>query len=454
MDAGQRARSFAASRLDAWVAELADLVAIPSVSGDPHRARDVGRAARWCADALRRAGVPDVRVLRTGGHPVVWGACDGAHGRPTVLVYGHYDVQSVEPEQAWRRPPFRPVVADGRLWGRGASDDKGQLLTHVKAVEALHAVAGRPPVNVRFVFEGEEEAGARGILRLLSERPDLFAADVAVVSDNEMLGPGRPAITCSLRGHVALELDVRGPDHDLHSGAFGGAVHNPLDALADMLAGLHDARGRVRVPGFYRSVRPGHGRAGRSRSASEIVRLAHVPRPWGERGYSVAERVTVRPMVTVNGISGGHQGPGSKGVIPARATAKLDARIVPDQDPAEVDRLLRHWIAAVAPPTVRVAVRTLVRSRPVELDVRHPAVAAAQEAYRVGFGRPAELVRSGGSIPFVSALSTRLGVPTVLMGFGLPDDRKHGPDESFSLDCFQRGIATSIEFLCRMGAQR
>ena len=372
-----------------------------------------------------------------------------------MLIYGHYDVQPVDPLNEWRSPPFEPIVRGNDLYGRGASDDKGQMFTHVKAMQSYLRTIGKLPVNVKCLFEGEEEIGSPNLLPFLVRNRHRLAADVAVLSDTRFLAPDRPAITYALRGALSVGLEVAGPRQDVHSGAFGGAVHNPPQALCQIIAKLHDASGRVAIPGFYDAVREWgeEERAFMARTGHkdvQILRDAGVEKGWGERGYTLYERATIRPAMTINGIHGGYQGPGSKAVIPARAVAKLSFRLVPEQDPREIDQLFRGYVARITPPTVRTAIRTYFRAKPALVDRNHPAMRAAVMAYRHGFGAAPVFLRSGGTVPVVSLFQEMLGIPTVLMGFALPDDRMHAPNEKFHLPNFFKGIATSIRYLAEL----
>jgi acetylornithine deacetylase/succinyl-diaminopimelate desuccinylase-like protein len=446
------AARYARANRERFVRSLCELVAIPSVSVDPARAADVRRCGEALARELRRIGLQRVEVVPTARHPVVYAEWLGARDRPTVLVYGHYDVQPVDPPRAWHSPPFQPVIRGGHLYGRGAADDKGQLSTHIRALESYLATARRLPVNVKCLFEGEEEIGSPNLPHFLERHRRRLRAHVAVMSDTRMLGPDRPAVAYSLRGSLSMELAVRGPRGDLHSGNFGGAIHNPVQALAELLAGLHDRDGRVTVRGFYEAVRlvPQPERVQMARSGptdAEILRDAKVGRGWGERGFSLYERTTIRPALTINGIAGGYQGPGGKAIIPAEASAKLNVRLVPDQRPDEVARLLRAHVRRTLPPTVTWRLRGSSGAMPVVLDRNHPAMDAAARAYRRGFGRAPVFVRSGGTIPVVNLFRELLGLETVLMGFALPSDRIHAPNERFGLSRFARGIATSVAFL-------
>jgi len=438
-----------------FLAELEELIRFPTVSALPRHAPDLERCASWLARHLSAIGLERAAVLSTPGHPLVCGEWLHAAGRPTVLIYGHYDVQPVDPMPAWRTAPFEPTMAGSDLYARGASDDKGQLFAHVKALEAYLQTLRRLPVNVKCLFEGEEEVGSPSLTDFLADHERLVAADVLLVSDTRFLAKDRPAITYALRGELALELTLRGPRRDLHSGVYGGAIHDPLQALCEVVGGLHDANRRVAIPGFYAAVR---GVAARERalmardgpSDAQMLRDAMVARGWGERGYSMYERTTIRPALTIGGITGGYQGTGVKAVIPAGATAKIDVRLVHDQDPVEIERLLRRHVARVTPPTVRARVRTVSSARPVIIDRSEPALRVAAVAYKKGFGVAPALVRLGGSIPAVGILQERLGIAAVLMGFGLPDDGIHAPNEKLHLPNFFKGIATSIWFLAEL----
>lgn len=435
-----------------FVRELAELIRFPTVSAQPEHAQAMRRCATWIGDHLRAIGLDNVQIVGTPGHPIVTADWLHAPGRSTLLIYGHYDVQPPEPLDQWTSPPFDPAIRDEYLHGRGASDDKGQMFVHLKAIESYLRTSGSLPVNVKCIFEGEEEIGSRSLRGFLTRRGEEWGANAAVLSDMWMLGRDRPTIAESLRGALSVEVEVRGPERDLHSGNFGGAIHNPLQALCEMLAKLHDARGMIAVPNFYEGVREltADERAYMARvgaSDSRILCDAGAEVGWGEPGYSLYERTTIRPALSINGVVGGYQGPGAKAVIPARASVKLDFRLVPDQDPEEIDLLFRGFMARLAVPTMDVSVRTLFRARPFVLLRDHPAVHAACEALRKGFGVAPTFMRIGGTIPVAHLLQEELGIPTVPMGFALPDDGLHAPNERFLLRNFFRGIETSIQFL-------
>ncbi len=439
-----------------FVAELKEFVRFPSVSAQPRNTGDVNRCAEWLADHLRAIGMRRVTVVPTPQHPLVYAEWLEVSGAPTVLIYGHYDVQPAEPLDQWQSPPFEPVVRGKDLYGRGASDDKGQLLVHVKALESCLRARGRLPVNVKCLFEGEEEIGSPNFAPFLAKNERALSADVVLVSDTSMLGPNRPAITYAMRGSLSLELEVTGPEVDVHDGVFGGAIHNPLKGLCDIVAGLQAGGGRITIPGFYDRVREVDAVERTDMSSNgptdeQLLKSLRASRPWGERGYSLYERTTIRPSLTISGITGGYQGPGAKAIIPSRAVAKLNIRLVPDQDPREIERLVRRHIARVTPFTLRASVRTLLAAKPVVVDRTHPSVKAAATACYKGFGATPVFVRSGGTNPAVTAFHDILGLPTALIGFGLPDDRIHAPNEKFHLPNFHKGIATSICFFHEVG---
>jgi len=449
------ALAYARRHRERFVAELGEFVRFESVSAEPRRAGEVSACATWLAGHVRSLGLSEAQVVPTPRHPLVRAGWRRAPGRPTALLYGHYDVVPPDPLDVWRSPPFVATRRGNELYGRGTSDDKGQLFAHVKALEAYLRTAGRLPINVTCLFEGEEEIGSPSLESVLAGHRGAFSADIAVVSDTPMLGPGRPAITYALRGLLSLEVQVDGPRRDLHSGAFGGAVHNPAQVLCDLLSTLHDAAGRVAVPGFYDSVRPAdHAERGMMArtgpSGTRLRRDGGIEVDWGEHGYTPYERTTLRPALIVNGLAGGYRGPGPKAVIPARAQAKLSVRLVPDQDPEEIAERLEQHLTRITPPTVRVSIERHSGAPPFVMDGEHPALPAAVAAFRAGFGATPVFLRAGGAIPAVSMLRTVLGLPPLLMGFGLPDDGIHGPNERLHLPTFWRGVETCIWLLAKL----
>jgi len=450
---------------DRLVAELGDWLAIPSVSADPERRGDMVKAAEWLAARLRRIGVANAEIVATDGHPIVRGDWLGAGAdRPTVLCYGHYDVQPAEPLDAWSSPPFEASIRRSArgddLYARGATDDKGQVLVQTAAVEALFATAGRLPVNVRFLYEGEEEVGSTAVIRHVRENAASIAADVALVSDTAIAAPDRPSIECGLRGIWADELVVRGPRQDLHSGGYGGVVMNPLHALAGIVASFHDASGRVAIQGFYDGVRELAAEESADLAAlgiddARILRETGAPAAFGEPGFQPAERIGSRPTLDVIGMWGGVLGAAFKGIIPAEARAKITCRLVPYQDPDCVGRCVAAHVAKHAPAAVTASFGgRSVRIAPTLLESDSPAFEAAARAFERGFGARPLRSLCGGGIPIVGHLVDALDAPAVLMGFGLPDDGAHGPDEHFSLECFRKGVRTVAAFLEEMGERR
>lgn len=439
------------ARQDAGVAELQDWLRIPSISADPAHDDDVHAAAEWTLRHLQRAGFQEARLVETPRHPVVVARHDVDPEAPTVTIYGHYDVQPAAREDGWWCDPFEAPIKDGRVWARGSTDDKGQIYAHMLAAEAWIA-AGGPPVNLRFVIEGEEESGSENFLAFLEAEQDLLRADLLVVSDSPMRGEGHPAVTQSMRGITVMEVDVHGPRTDLHSGSFGGAVRNPVEALARMLAALKDDMGRIQVPGFYDDVAELSGReretfAAVAETDDEIAANAGVPGLWGEEGYSNAERVTTRPTLEINGMWGGYTGDGSKTIVPSSAHAKLSCRLVPDQDPDRISDLVEAALQAAAPPEVDVAFRKDHIGWPIHSDPGHPYVAAAAKALQDTWGKAPAFIREGGSIPAVAEMQRRLGAAPLLAGFGHRDENMHGPEESFRIDSFWKGQEASARIL-------
>jgi len=455
------ALDFAAGHQEENLQHLLEFLRFPSISTSPEHRGDIERAAAWLAQRLTGTGLDRVEVIPTGGHPLVYGEWMGAGDEaPTVLVYGHYDVQPTDPDDEWVSPPFEPVVRDGNLYARGTSDDKGQLYTHLAAAEAFFRTAGGPPVNLKFLIEGEEEIGGSHVNSFVRKHREMLACDAALISDTAMVNAQTPAIVVGLRGLVYVEIEVRGPGSDLHSGIYGGVAHNPLQVVSEIIAALHDEHGRVTIPGFYDDVRPlsDEERAELSRIPFDPAGLRAemgAPAVWtGEEGYTALERMSSRPTLEIHGIGGGFTGAGQKTVIPARAVVKASCRLVPDQDPSAVAQSLEQYVLDLAPSTVKVEVRTITRAQAVLVERDTPAMRAAVKAYRRGFGSEPVFLRSGGGVGVVVSLTECLHVPVILMGFGLPDDNLHAPNEKLSLSNFQRGICTSIHFMSECAAQR
>jgi acetylornithine deacetylase/succinyl-diaminopimelate desuccinylase-like protein len=438
---------------------LKHLVAIPSISTSPDHIDEMVNAAQWIAGQLEALGMEDVQVYPTGGHPVVYGQwLDAGPQAPTMLVYGHYDVQPVEPLELWESDPFEPTERGENLYGRGASDMKGQVMAALSAVESVQS-QGPLPVNVKFIIEGEEEIGSPNLTSFLETHKDLLASDFALNPDAGMIGPGIPTIIYALRGLAYFELRVYGPSHDLHSGIYGGVIHNPAQALCELIAGMHDENGRITLPGFYDSVRPLS-----QQERSELGRLpmdedyyrqqTGASQTYGEAGYTTTERVGGRPTLDVNGMLSGFTGKGSKTVIPAYAMAKISMRLVPDQDPAEVEQQLRRYLEEKAPPTVRWEISTMSGGPASMSDPNLPATQALADALEQVWGVRPLYKREGGSVPVVADMQKILGVESVLTGFGLPDDNLHAPNEKLHLPTWYSGIDALVNFFYNLQTSR
>jgi acetylornithine deacetylase/succinyl-diaminopimelate desuccinylase-like protein len=447
------ARQYSRSQADRFRRELYELLRIPSLSADPAHAGDVRRAAEWLADHLRGLGAENVAVMPTAGHPVVYGEWLGAGSdKPTVLVYGHYDVVPAAIEDGWDTPPFEPVEKDGKIYARGATDDKGQLFIHVKAFESYKQTGDGPPVNLKFLLEGEEEVSSPNLRPFLEEHLDLLKADVCVISDSSMRTIEEPAITHSLRGMTYLEIEVRGPRDDLHSGFFGGAAHNPALALVEILSKLYNPDNTIAAPGFYDDVVPltPDERAMIAKTAlseDQFKEATGVPAVWGDQRYTIRERVSARPTLDINGLWSGYSGPGPKTIIPAVAGAKVSSRLVGNQDPHKIFEVLKRYIESVAPPTVTVNVSLLTTGEPALIPFDLPEMQAAARAYEKGWGYPPVFTRGGGSIPIVADIYSLLKAPVVMMGYGLDSDGLHAANEHYIIEMFQRGIETAIVYL-------
>ena len=431
-----------------FVEDLVAWVRIPSVSSDPARAKDVERSAEHLASQLRLLAASKVQIWPTTGHPAVFAEWVAGAGKPTLLVYGHHDVQPVDPLPEWTSPPFEPAVRDGRLWGRGVVDDKGQVYVHAKAIESFIRTVGSLPINLKLIVEGEEEIGSNNLDALLRDHASELAADFVCVSDTAMFGRGIPSLCVGLRGLAYVEVFVDGPAFDLHSGTFGGGVANPIHALSRMIAQLHDDHGRVTVPAFYDSVLPISDVERREIGALPFdeaawLRSTGAPAPYGEQGYSTLERVWARPTLDCCGIGGGFQGGGAKTIIPARAHAKISCRLVPNQEPDDISRKLAAHLERIAPPGVRVKVELLHGGRPYLAPTDHPVYEVAKRAFSKAFGKPTVFMREGGSIPFVRTIADATGKPCLLMGFGQPDENAHAPNEWLDLDNYHLGIKSA-----------
>lgn len=447
------AREYARKQRSAFETQLFDLIRIPSISTDPLRAADVASAAEWIASDMRAIGLDNVQVFPTAGHPIVY--ADWLHAGEnarTILIYGHYDVQPAEMADGWTSEPFEPVVRDGIVYARGSSDDKGQMFIHLKAVESYLKTVGSLPVNVKFLLEGEEEVSSAHLVEFVRDHVDLLKADDCVISDTGMDNPDRPAITNALRGLVYMEIHVTGPSKDLHSGGYGGIVHNPALALVQILAKMHEPNNHIAVPGFYDDVVPltPEDRAAleaTSINEADLKAITGIPQPWGEEGYTLRERIGARPTLEINGLYSGFIGEGAKTVLPGKAMAKVSCRLVANQNPHQIYELVRDYVASITPATVTSEVRLLHTGEPSLVDMNAPIMKAATKAYERGWGTAPIFVREGGSIPITADFKRVLGVPVVLMGYGLTSDGAHGPDEHYNLSMFHRGIQTAICFL-------
>ncbi len=437
--------------------ELKTFLRIPSVSTLPEHVPDVLRAAHFVADSMKTAGLENIEVISTAKHPLVYADWLHAPGKPTVLCYGHYDVQPPDPLDEWVSPPFEPTVRDGNIYARGSADDKGQMYMHIKAVEALLATTGTLPVNLKFLIEGEEEVGGESVAKFVAENPARLKADVALVSDTELFAEGLPTLCIGLRGLIYTEIEARGPSRDLHSGVYGGAAPNAVFGLIELLAKMKNGNGKIQIPGMYDDVAPP--------TPAEKRSWEHLPfdeknylkdevgstQLTGEPGYSLFERTWARPTLEVHGIAGGFTGAGAKTVIPARATAKVSMRMVPNQDPEKIIAAFKKFVADNTPAGIQTEVRVLSSGPAIMVNPDHPAIHVAAQAFRDILGKETVFIRSGGSIPIVGDFAKHLGIPTILMGFGLPDDGLHSPNEKYKVANYYAGIMTIAHFFEQYG---
>ena len=440
-----------------FLEELKEFLRIPSISTLPEHAGDVRRAAEFAAAKLKAAGLENIELIKTDRHPLVYADWLHAPGKPTVLCYGHFDVQPPDPLELWETPPFEPSERNGNLYARGSADDKGQMYSHIKAVETLRAVNGTLPVNLKFLLEGEEEVGGISVAEYVAKNAAKLKADVALVSDTEMYAPGLPTLNVGLRGLCYMEIEARGPARDLHSGLYGGAAPNAVFGLIELLSKMKDAGGRIQIPGIYDDVEPP--------SAEEKASWEHLPfdekeylanevgstELTGEAGYSVFERTWARPTLEVHGIGGGFTGVGAKTVIPAKAVAKVSIRVVPAQDPERVVESVKKFVAENAPVGVQFEVRVLSAGPGLMVNTDHPAIRVAAQAFSDIYGKETVFTRSGGSIPIVGDFAEHVGIPTILMGFGLPDDGLHSPNEKYNIRNYFDGIRTLAHFFEEYG---
>ncbi len=462
--ASSSAVTYARENQQRFLNELFDLLRIPSVSTLPENVPDVDRCANTVADEMRRIGLENVEVMPQKGHdnahPLIYGDWLHASGRPTVLCYGHYDVQPAEPLEEWKTPPFEPTVRNNNMYARGAVDDKGQMYMHLKAVEALLKTRGGSlPVNVRFLIEGEEEVGGESIEAFVNKYPKRLKSDLALISDTEMFAPETPSLCVGLRGLCYTEIEAQGAKTDLHSGVYGGAAPNPLEALSRIISKLKDENGTVLIPGFYKKVRkPTKDELKawkRLPFKEEHYRKTEVGSKvlTGEKGYSVLYRTWARPTLEVHGMPGGFTGAGAKTVIPARASVKISMRLVPDQDPENIWKLYTKYVKKIVPKGIEINIKRHSIAEPIVVSTDNPYVKASAQAMHEIFGKDTVYIRSGGSIPIVAAFEKSLKVPSIMMGFGLPDDQIHAPNEKFHIPNFYRGIESIIRFFEIVGGE-
>lgn len=439
------------SRKEQYVEELKDFLRIPSISTLADHKTDMRKAADFVAAKLKEAGLQNVKKIETKGHPLVYGDWLHAENKPTVLIYGHYDVQPVDPLNLWDSPPFEPVIKDNKIYARGATDDKGQMYVHIKSVEAFFKTVGKLPVNVKFLIEGEEEIGSHSLEEFVNKNADTLKCDAVLISDTSLFGPGIPTLTYGLRGLSYLQIEVIGPNKDLHSGTFGGAVDNPINVLAEIISKLKNKDGKITVPGFYEDVikltkKERDNFKALPFSAKQFAGSIGVRQLKGEKGYTTYERTWARPSLDCNGILGGFTGDGAKTVLPSRAMAKVSMRLVPDQNPKKIAKLFKNYIKNIAPKTVKVEVKDLHGAYPIVSPLDAKATISASEALSKVFGKKTVFMREGGSIPIVVVFSRKLKAPVVMMGIGLNSENLHSPNEHFNLTHFHLGILSSAHF--------
>jgi acetylornithine deacetylase/succinyl-diaminopimelate desuccinylase-like protein len=453
-DQRNEALKYAHHNRERFLEELIEFGEIPSISTDPDAKAEIERAATWVADHLKALGLDDVAIMPTGGHPVVYAELNAGVEAPTLLIYGHYDVQPADPLDLWTDPPFSPTIHGDNIFARGISDMKGQVLASFKAVEALNNSGGLP-INIKFLIEGEEEIGSPNLVDFMNENRVLISSDLALNPDTGMIGPGKPTITYALRGLAYFELRVYGPDHDLHSGSYGGVVHNPAQALCELIAGMHDENGTVTLPGFYDRVR---SITDTERAELDLLGMdedfylkqSGAPALWGEMDYSPVERTGARPTLEVNGLLSGFTGIGAKTVLPSWAMAKISTRLVPDQDPDQVHQSLIQYLEENAPPTVNWELKKMTGSRASISDRESRGILAMSDAMVAVWGQKPAFRREGGSVPVVTQFQDILGLSTVNCGFSLPDDNMHSPNEKLHLPNFYKGIDTYIHFFLNL----
>ena len=443
--------SYINSNKEKYVEELKDFLRIPSISTSAENKSDMITAANFVVKKLTEAGMENAKIIETKGHPLVYADWLHAPGKPTVLVYGHYDVQPVDPIDLWDSPPFEPTIRGENIYARGATDDKGQMYMHVKSVEAYFKTVGKLPLNVKFIIEGEEEIGSGNLEEFVGKNQDLLRCDAVMISDTSLYEPGIPTLTYGLRGLCYMEVTVTGPNRDLHSGTFGGGVDNPINVLAELISKLKDNNGKIKIPGFYKDVvnltkkeRENFKRL--PFSEKQYAKTLGVKELKGEKGFTTLERVWARPTLDCNGIFGGFTGQGAKTVLPSKATAKISMRLVPNQDPKKIAKLFTNYIKKIAPKSVKLDIKDLHGAYPIATSLDDKATQAAADAIAKVFGKKTVFMREGGSIPIVVTFAKKLKAAPVLMGLGLNTENLHSPNEHFNLNHFQLGILSSAYF--------
>ena len=444
--------NYVKSNIENYLEELKEYLRIPSISTAESGSSDMQKCAEFAENLLRKAGMTKTEIFQTEGHPIVYGEWRGAPGKPTVLLYGHYDVQPVDPVELWNDPPFEPVIHDGKIWARGANDNKGQHFIHMKGVEAYFKTVGSLPVNFKFILEGEEETGSDSLPKFLSEHKDMLKCDAILISDTDMYDVGIPTITYGLRGLLYMEVELTGANKDLHSGTFGGSVANPINELAKIIAKLQDKNQKATIPNFYKDVliptkKEKENFKRLKFSDKKYAKELHVKELQGEKGFSTLERLWTRPTLDCNGIVGGFTEKGAKTVLPSKATAKISMRLVPNQDPKKIAREFTNYIKKLAPKSVKVEIRNLHHAYPVVVPLESKAIEAGSNAVSKAFGKKTIYTREGGSIPIVVDLVKILKAPAILMGLGLATDDIHSPNEHFRLENFEKGLLSSVYFI-------
>lgn len=443
------------ANFESYIDELKEFLKIQSISTLPEHKDDMQKAAEFVAQKIKDAGIQNVTIYQTEGHPIIYAEWMGAPGKPTVLIYGHYDVQPADPVELWHTSPFEPVVKDGKIYARGATDDKGQMYVHIKSVESFFKTTGSLPVNVKFLIEGEEEIGSPNLFTFLKNNTELLKCDAVLISDTSLWDEGVPTITYGLRGICYMEVEVTGPNRDLHSGTYGGAVPNPVNILAEIIAKLKDKNGRITIPEFYNDVlkltkQEKDNLKKLKYSEKEFAKSIGIKKSVGEKGYSLLERIWSRPTLDCNGIVGGFTGKGAKTIIPSKASAKISMRLVPNQNPKKIEKLFTNHIKKIAPDYVDIKVTCIHGGSPFIAKLDKPIMKIAAKAMSAAFGKETVFMREGGSIPIVVEFAEKLKATPVLMGLGLDSENLHSPNEHFNLNHFRLGIISSAHFLYEM----